>query len=73
MKAKEFKTKIGLISKIFGCWHNRRLSRPFFDDETGQSYRVCLDCGARKQFDSENLRTIGYFYFPSAKFPNRKI
>lgn len=58
---KAFGEKIGLIGKMFGCWH-KELSRPF----TGirESYRVCLDCGARKQFDTENLKTFGPFYYP---------
>lgn len=52
---------IGFFGKLFGCWH-KDLSRPF----TGKnfSYRVCLDCGARKEFDAESLRTFGPYYYP---------
>lgn len=58
-----FGEKIGLIGKLFGCWH-KDLSRPFTIKNS--SYRVCLDCGARKRFDAENLRTFGPFYYPPA-------
>jgi hypothetical protein len=51
---------IGILGTLFGCWH-RVLSRPF-SDETG-SYRVCIDCGARKMFDTTSFKTLGNFYF----------
>lgn len=54
-----FGKKIGLITKLFGCWHEN-LSRPFTQDKT--AYRSCLDCGARKQFNPETLETHGNFY-----------
>ncbi len=56
-----FGKKAGLITKLFGCWHEN-LSRPFAQGKT--AYRSCLNCGARKQFDSETLETFGTFYFP---------
>lgn len=56
-----FGEKIGLIGKMFGCWH-KELSRPFTN--VRESYRVCLDCGARKHFDTETLKTFGPFYYP---------
>ncbi len=56
-----FGDKIGIFSKIFGCWH-KQLTRPFTNRKA--SYRACLNCGARKQFDTENLRTFGTFYYP---------
>lgn len=58
-----FGEKIGLMSKIFGCWH-KQLSRPFTNRKS--SYRVCLNCGARKRFDTDNLKTFGPFYYPPA-------
>ena len=60
---KEFGEKIGLIGKMFGCWH-KRLSRPF--SNRNASYRTCLDCGARRKFDAKNLKTFGPFYYPPA-------
>jgi hypothetical protein len=55
--------KVGLFGKIFGCWH-KHLSRPFSDKNT--SYRACLECGARKQFNAETLKSSGSFYYPPA-------
>lgn len=56
-----FGTRIGLLGKIFGCWH-KNMSRPFTNRNA--SYRACVDCGARKQFDTQTLKTFGPFYFP---------
>ena len=61
MNDRSFGEKIGIMGKIFGCWH-KELSRPFTNQN--QSYRVCLSCGARKHFDAENLKTFGPFYYP---------
>jgi hypothetical protein len=58
-----FGSKIGLIGKLFGCWH-KKLSRPFTNRNA--SYRACLNCGARKGFDTRTLQTIGPFYYPPA-------
>ena len=54
-------TRIGLLGKIFGCWH-KEMSRPFTNKKG--SYRVCLDCGARRMFDTKSFKTLGRFYFP---------
>jgi len=56
-----FGEKIGFMASIFGCWH-KRLTRPI-SDRSG-SYRACLECGARKKFDTEDFRTSGPFYYP---------
>jgi hypothetical protein len=56
-----FGRKVGIIAKLFGCWHDN-LSRPFVEKQT--AYRCCLECGARKQFNTETLETYGAFYFP---------
>lgn len=56
-----FGKKVGLIAKLFGCWHDD-ISRPFIQGKT--AYRACLKCGARKQFNPETLETYGTFYFP---------
>ncbi len=58
-----FGNKIGVIGKIFGCWH-KQLSRPFTNRNA--SYRACLNCGARKKFDTKTLKTNGPFYYPPA-------
>jgi hypothetical protein len=56
-----FGKKIGLIASVFGCWH-KELSRPFSNKKG--SYRVCLECGARAQFDLTSFKTLGTFYYP---------
>lgn len=56
-----FGQKVGLMAKLFGCWHEN-LSRPFGGGES--AYRACLNCGARKRFNIETLETYGAFYFP---------
>lgn len=56
-----FGEKVGLIGRLFGCWHDN-LSRPFFQNKT--AYRSCLSCGARKKFDPQSLKTDGAFYHP---------
>ena len=56
-----FGAKVGIFAKLFGCEH-RNISRPF--TAGGTSYRTCLQCGARKQFDLETLKTYGSFYYP---------
>ncbi len=58
-----FGNKIGLIGKLFGCWH-KKLSRPFTN--RNGSYRACLNCGARKRFDTQVMKTSGPFYYPPA-------
>lgn len=59
----EFEQKVGLTAKLFGCWH-KEMSRPFTHGR--QSYRVCLDCGARRHFDPESFRTYGPYFYPPA-------
>lgn len=58
---KVFGGKIGLMGKLFGCWH-REVSRPFTIGR--DSYCACLQCGARKQFDAQTLQTFGSFHYP---------
>ena len=65
-----FGEKVGVVASVFGCWHNR-LSRPFTTTNR-ESYRACLQCGARKHFDSANLKTFGSFYYPPIVSPVTK-
>jgi hypothetical protein len=53
--------KIGIMGKIFGCWH-KDLTRPFTENK--RSYRVCTECGARREFDTKTFKTLGTFYYP---------
>ncbi len=59
-----FGKKVGFLAKFFGCEH-RNISRPFIAG--GISYRTCLQCGARKQFNRETFKTFGDFYYPPAE------
>lgn len=59
---KMFEKPIGLIGRIFGCWH-KELSRPFTNRK--ESYRVCLHCGAHRRFDTQTFKTYGPYYFSS--------
>ncbi|HEX8843218.1 MAG TPA: hypothetical protein VF791_01040 [Pyrinomonadaceae bacterium] len=51
------------LTRLFGCWH-REMSRPFTIG--GESYRVCLDCGARRKFDPRRWEMVGAYYFKPA-------
>jgi hypothetical protein len=50
----------GLVTRLFGCWH-RQMSRPF--SSQGQTYRACLNCGARRQFNVRRWEMQGSFYY----------
>jgi len=48
------------LARVFGCWHSD-LSRPFTHED--RSYRTCLECGARRDFDPAKWEMIGRFYY----------
>jgi hypothetical protein len=52
------------LTRVFGCWHTE-MSRPFTQD--GQSYRACLECGARRNFDPMKWEMVGAYYYDSPK------
>jgi hypothetical protein len=56
-----FGKKIGLVGRLFGCRH-QSLTRPFTSRKG--SYRSCLECGARTEFDTQSFKTLGTFYHP---------
>lgn len=56
-----FGDKIGVLARVFGCWH-KNLTRPFISGT--EAYRACLHCGARKHFNTESRQTYGSFHFP---------
>lgn len=47
------------IRRVFGCWHPS-MSRPFTRE--CRTYRVCLKCGMRRDFDLESWKMFGPFY-----------
>ena len=51
------------VGSIFGCSH-REMSRPF--SRHGETFRVCIDCGAHRQFDSKTWESSGPYYFKAA-------
>lgn len=55
--------KIGVFGRIFGCQH-KRLTRPITSERT--TYQACVECGARKRFDTRTFRSLGRFYYPPA-------
>jgi len=53
----------GWVARVLGCWH-LDMSRPF--SHHGQAYRVCLNCGAQRQFNLGNWQTKGSLYYERA-------
>ena len=48
-----------LVGSLLGCWH-RRMSWPITRD--GQTYRSCLKCGVRRNFDPKTWKNYGPFH-----------
>ena len=48
-----------VLTRAVSCWHIK-LSRPFTHDK--DSYRVCLRCGMRREFDLQSWKSVGRFY-----------
>ena len=63
---KVFGKKLGLVSSLLGCQH-RRLTRPF--GLGGTAYLSCIECGARKHFNTKTLETSRRFYSAPAVQP----
>jgi hypothetical protein len=51
------------LTRVFGCWHTD-MSRPATHYK--ETYRVCLDCGARRRFDPVAWEMIGDYYYSEA-------
>jgi len=54
----------GRFAEKFGCQH-RVMSRPF--SRHGETYRVCINCGARRQFDQKTWTSSGRHYYKPAR------
>ena len=63
---KVFGKKLGIVSRLLGCQH-RRVTRPF--SAGGSAYLSCIECGARKHFDTKTLETSKHFYSAPAIHP----
>jgi hypothetical protein len=62
--------KVGFFSSVFGCWHPR-LTRPISDKYS--TYQTCVECGARRQFDTDNFKSTGPFYYPAKVEPEHAM
>lgn len=51
--------RLSLWSRLFSCQHTY-LSLPFSDKTN--TYRKCLHCGARRNFNPQTFETYGAFY-----------
>jgi hypothetical protein len=66
-QARALKITIALgrwLGDIFGCQH-KEMSRPF--SRHGETYRVCIACGGRREFDAQKWNTQGPFYYKEAR------
>jgi hypothetical protein len=52
------------LAAFFGCPH-KEMSRPF--SRQGETYRVCINCGARRSFDDTTWNSSGPYYFKPAR------
>lgn len=59
-------TTVAWLTRIFGCWH-REMSRPF--TLRAESYRVCLECGAHRQFNVQTWELTGAYYYEATASP----
>jgi hypothetical protein len=50
----------GFLTRVFGCRH-KEMSRPL--SVQGQTYRTCLHCGARRQFNLKSWEMEGDYYY----------
>jgi hypothetical protein len=55
---------VNRVSEVFGCQH-KTMSRPF--SRHGETYRVCITCGARRQFDEKTWNSTGRYYYKPAR------
>ncbi len=54
---------LNALVRLFGCWHTE-MSRPF--TLRSESYRVCLECGAHRHFNTQTWEMTGPFYYEQA-------
>lgn len=48
-----------IVKRVFGCWH-LKLSLP--TTKNNITYRFCVKCGMRKQYDLDTFTSKGAFY-----------
>lgn len=54
------KSQISLFTRIFGC-HHASMGRPITAGR--KTYRACVECGARRQFNTNTWQMEGPYYF----------
>ena len=54
------KPHTSLFTRIFGC-HHAYMGRPTTAGR--KTYRTCVDCGARRQFNTDTWQMEGPYYF----------
>lgn len=64
LESAHFRTIKNALKRIFGCWH-REMSLPF--TRGNETYRTCVNCGARRRFDLERWTMVGGFYHPESR------
>lgn len=60
-------TPVRALTRIFGCWHGQ-MNSPFTRNH--ETYRTCMECGARRHFDLGLSKMTGAYYYalPSALY-----
>jgi hypothetical protein len=54
------------LTRVFGCRH-RQMSLPF--TRGNLTYRTCVACGARRDFDLVQRVMVGPYYYPTVRSP----
>ena len=52
------------LARAFGCRH-RQMSLPF--TRGNLTYRTCVACGARRDFDLVKREMVGPYYYPTVR------
>ena len=52
------------LTRAFGCRH-RQMRLPF--TRGNSTYRTCVVCGARRDFDLGQGMTVGPYYYPAVR------
>ena len=64
LESAHFSTIKSALKRVFGCWH-REISLPF--TRGNETYRTCVNCGARRRFDLERWAMVGGFYHSQSR------
>jgi hypothetical protein len=59
-----------VLNRVFGCWQHN-LSRPFSNN--GRTYRICVNCGMSRDFDTTSWKTHGHYHVTETKVAYPRI